>query len=141
MPFKKTKIMVFGTFDVLHKGHLNFFKQARNLAKKPYLVVSVARDSNVKRIKGKAPFLKEAQRKLALFKNRLVDKVVLGGKTNFLTHIKKEKPEVIALGYDQTAYVKDLKKAIKKEVLTTRIFRLKPFKPKIYKSSLFKKKS
>jgi cytidyltransferase-like protein len=48
----KTIVMVFGTFDFLHKGHLNFFKQARSLAKNPYLIASVARDYNVKRIKG-----------------------------------------------------------------------------------------
>ena len=47
------KIMVFGTFDGVHKGHINFFKQARVLSKNPYLIVSIARDKNVKKIKGK----------------------------------------------------------------------------------------
>ena len=28
--------MVFGTFDFLHKGHLNFFKQARKLSAHPF---------------------------------------------------------------------------------------------------------
>ena len=49
----KTRIMVFGTFDGIHRGHLHFFKQARGLVKNPYLIVSVARDVNVKRIKGR----------------------------------------------------------------------------------------
>ena len=47
---KKTvekRIMVFGTFDGLHKGHLNFFKQAKNFAENSFLIVSVARDKNV----------------------------------------------------------------------------------------------
>ena len=39
--------MVFGTFDGLHKGHLNFFKQAKKLAQKSFLIVSIARDLNV----------------------------------------------------------------------------------------------
>ena len=47
----KVKIMAFGTFDILHAGHLNFFKQARKLSKYPFLIVSVARDVNVKKIK------------------------------------------------------------------------------------------
>ena len=41
--------MVFGTFDILHQGHLDFFKQARKLVANPFLVVSVARDVNVKK--------------------------------------------------------------------------------------------
>ena len=39
--------MVFGTFDGLHKGHINFFQQAVKLAKNSYLIVSIARDKNV----------------------------------------------------------------------------------------------
>ena len=48
---KKIRIMVFGTFDGLHEGHLDFFKQARQLSKNPFLIVSIARDKNVKIIK------------------------------------------------------------------------------------------
>jgi len=54
---RRTKIMVFGTFDGLHKGHLNFFWQARKLAVDSFLVVSIARDKNVIKIKGKSPLL------------------------------------------------------------------------------------
>ena len=37
-----TRIMVFGTFDMIHAGHEDLFRQARALAKEPYLIVSVA---------------------------------------------------------------------------------------------------
>jgi len=104
-----TKIMVFGTFDVLHKGHLNFFRQARALSKKPFLTVSVARDVNVERIKGKKSKNNEKKRLEAVKKISFVNKAVLGGVKNYLTHILKEKPEIIALGYDQKAYVVGLK--------------------------------
>ena len=43
-------------------------------------------------------------------KSGLVDKVVLGGAKNYLAHILKIHPDIIALGYDQKAYVRDLKK-------------------------------
>ena len=130
------KIMVFGTFDVLHKGHLNFFKQARRLAKNPYLVVSIARDVNVKRIKGRKPRLPEKLRFKVVKRCSLVDKVVLGGIKNPIPHILKEKPNIIALGYDQGAYIKNLKQILKTKGLEVRVVRLKAYKPKAYKSSL-----
>ena len=68
--------MVFGTFDGLHLGHLNFFKQARALAPNSYLVVSIARDKNVFKIKEKKPFLNERKRLTLIKKSRLIDKVI-----------------------------------------------------------------
>jgi cytidyltransferase-like protein len=134
----KTRIMVFGTFDVLHKGHLNFFRQARKLSARPYLIVSVARDINVKKIKGKKPAFKEKQRLAAVKKCRLVDKALLGGLKNHIPHILKQKPQIIALGYDQRAYVKHLKDLLRENGLKVRVTRLKAFYPETYKSSLFK---
>lgn len=131
--------MAFGTFDILHKGHLNFFKQARGLAKKPYLIVSVARDANVKKIKGKKPLFGQHRRLGFVKKSKLVDKVVLGGLKNYLPHIIAQKPEIIALGYDQKAYVKGLKKNLKHMGLPVRVVKLKAFYPSLYKSSLAKK--
>jgi cytidyltransferase-like protein len=133
---EQTRIMVFGTFDNLHKGHLNFFKQARNLAKFPILTVSVARDQNVFRIKGKYPVLSEKKRVLLLKKSRLVDKVVLSGLKNYLPHIVAEHPDIIALGYDQKEYVKNLKKDLKAKGMKVKIVRLRPYKEKIYKNHL-----
>lgn len=130
--------MVFGTFDVLHKGHLNFFRQARRLSASPYLIVSVARDINVKKIKGKKPAFKEKQRLAAVKKCSLVDKALLGGLKNHIPHILKQKPQIIALGYDQRAYVKHLKDLLRKNGPEVRVTRLKAFYPEIYKSSLFK---
>jgi FAD synthetase len=129
--------MVFGTFDVLHKGHLNFFKQARSLSQNSYLIVSVARDINAKRIKGGRPRSTEKQRLAVIKKCPLVDKVVLGGLKSHIPHIAKEAPDIIALGYDQRAYVENLKNLLKKAGLKVKVARLKAFYPKIYKSSLF----
>ncbi len=134
----KTKIMVFGTFDGLHAGHLNFFKQAKKLAKNSKLIVSIARDKNVFLIKKTKPRLDEKKRFALLKKNKLVDEVVLSGVKNYLPHILKIAPEYIALGYDQKAYVENLKKDLKKSGLTTEVVRMKPFKEKIYKNSLLR---
>jgi len=132
--------MVFGTFDGLHPGHLNFFKQAKDLAENSFLIVSIARDKNVKRIKGKLPLFSEKERKSLVKKSGLADKIVLGDEKNYLKHILKERPEIIALGYDQKEYVKDLKKKLKKKGLELKIFRLLPYRKNIYKNHLRRKK-
>ncbi len=135
----KTRVIIFGTFDGLHKGHENFFKQARNLAKNSHLTVSIARDLNVKKIKGKIPFFNEKKRAQLVKKSKLVNKVILGGLKNHIPHILKERPDIVGLGYDQYAYVKNLKNNLKnklKNIKPIKIVRLKPYKEKIYKNSL-----
>ena len=45
------KVILFGTFDIFHKGHKNFLEQAQEFG--DYLIVVIARDKTVKKIKGK----------------------------------------------------------------------------------------
>ncbi|MEK9182584.1 MAG: adenylyltransferase/cytidyltransferase family protein [Patescibacteria group bacterium] len=135
---RQTRIMVFGTFDGLHRGHLNFLKQAKKLTPKSFLVVSVSRDQNVIKIKKAPASLNEKKRKILVQKCKLVDRVVLSGIKDHIPHIIKEKPDIIALGYDQKAYVRNLKKDLKNKGLFVKIVRLKPFRKKIYKSHLLK---
>ncbi len=130
------RIMVFGTFDGLHKGHLNFFKQAKNLAQNSFLIVSIARDKNVLKIKGDCPTKNETERQFLISSCTLADKVVLSGLKNHIPHIIKEHPDIIALGYDQRDYIKNLKKDLRSKGLDVRIVRLKPYKQNIYKNKL-----
>ena len=136
---KQTRIMVFGTFDLLHPGHEHMFKQARKLAKNPFLIVSVARTSNVKKIKSRPPKRSETVRASQLKKSPLVDQVVLGGAKNHIPHIVKAKPDIIALGYDQVAYTKNLREELSDAGLKVKVVRLRSYKPHIYKSSLLEK--
>jgi len=119
------KIMVFGTFDILHKGHLNYFKQAKQHG--DYLIAVIARDKNVKKIKAKLPKNNEKIRLNKVKKH--VNKAVLGYIKDKYKILKKLKPDIICLGYDQKTSLKDLKK------LKIPIKRLKPYKPHKYKSS------
>src|SRR3989344_1063764 len=138
--FRKTKIMVFWTFDVLHKGHLHFFKQARSLSANPFLIVSVARDINVKKIKGRKPNNSEKKRLMIVATSELVNKAVLGGLKNHLPHILKHRPQIIALGYDQLVYTKNLGTDLKARSLEVKIIRLKAHRPNKYKTSILGKK-
>ena len=127
------KIMVFGTFDILHKGHLNMFKQAK---KHGSLIVVVARDNTVKQIKEKLPKNNEKTRQKNL--KDYAGKVLLGSKTDKYKIIEKYKPDIIALGYDQNSFTKNLKQELKKRNLNPKIIRLKSYYPEKYKSSLLR---
>ncbi len=127
------KIMVFGTFAILHPGHLNYFKQAKKLG--DYLIVIIGRDETVQKIKGRSPQNKEGERLIKVEQQKIVDKALLGNLDDPYKIIKQERPDIIALGYDQNSFSKGLKSKIKKLNLETQIVRLKPFEPEKYESS------
>jgi FAD synthetase len=131
------KIMVFGTFDIFHPGHRSFLRQAKKLG--DYLIVVVARDKTVGITKKQEPKNKEATRVKIIKDSRLADKVILGGLGNKYAVIKKHRPDIICLGYDQKYFVKGLKKKLDNFGLKNNIIRLKPYKPGRYKSSRLKK--
>ncbi|PJA88107.1 MAG: hypothetical protein CO140_00665, partial [Candidatus Moranbacteria bacterium CG_4_9_14_3_um_filter_40_7] len=79
----------------------------------------------------------EQKRKRILENSRLADKVILGSLGDKYAVIKKYRPDIICLGYDQNAFVDKLKDKLRQFGLEkTRIEKLKPFYPKKYKSSL-----
>lgn len=121
--------MVFGTFDGLHQGHLNFFKQAKKFGDK--LIIVVARDKNVKKIKGKFPGFTENERLMRVQEAKVADKAILGQIKDPYAVIREEKPEVICLGYDQSSFTAGLKK----EFSDIKVVKLESYKPDIYKSS------
>jgi tRNA pseudouridine55 synthase len=130
-------VLVSGTFDGVHEGHKNYFQQARKLGHK--LICIVARASVVKKIKGEYPRL-DAKKRIKLVKQCTeIDQVFLGtyGKDgeiyNFVAQLK---PDVIALGYDQKAYTKNLKREMKRRGLRVKVIRLNAYKPHVYKSSI-----
>jgi len=128
--------MVFGTFDMVHEGHVDFFRQARALAPQPHLIVSVARDPIATRIKGAKPRRSEKERRSLLERNTLVDEVVLGQEDGYIEHIAQAKPDIIALGYDQSGeYVSNLEKDLRAAGLPAKIVRLSAFRPEVYKTS------
>lgn len=127
------RVMVFGTFDILHPGHIHFLKNAKRLG--DYLIVSLARNTNVRRIKGRLPRHSERERVKMLGAVKYVDRVVLGAKKDYIGHILRYKPAIIALGYDQTHYTANLKELLAARGLSVKIKRLKPYHPNIYKTS------
>ncbi len=106
-------VLTGGKFNRVHPGHKWLLRKAKKLG---YLIVVVAHDNHNK--KNYALPAKVRARKLRSL--RIADKVVIGSPTSFVATVKKFKPEVIVLGYDQrlpqgvSDYVKKKKIAIAK---------------------------
>jgi len=137
-PDNEELTMTFGTFDNLHAGHENFFKQAKELGNK--VLTIIARDKTVTNIKGRAPKFTEKERLKNIIETKWCDDAILGDNKDKMKAIKQYKPTIIALGYDQFAFTYSLEKMIIKDNLNTKIVRLKPYKAGIYKSSLIRNK-
>jgi FAD synthetase len=112
------KVLAGGTFNIVHPGHIFFLKKAKEMGN--YLVVVVANDRTVRRSKGFLTMPAEG-RKMVIENLRIVDKAVIGDEKDFMKVVRKEKPSIIALGYDQE--IKDLEKQI--ENLGIKIVRIK----------------
>ncbi len=136
---KNKKVMVFGTFDILHPGHTYLLRKAKKMG--DYLTVVLARDETVGKVKGRYPLNKERQRQEKMAKSKLADKVVLGSRRNKYEVIKKYRPDVIVLGYDQRVFVDKLQEKLTEfDLAETKIKRLPAYHPEKYKSSLLRKK-
>lgn len=125
------KVMCFGTFDLLHSGHLSYLRQAKKYG--DLLLAVVARDENVVKIKNKAPVDNLKLRIKNLKESGLVDIVVAGNLEDKYQVIREEKPDIICLGYDQSVDLEELQKNF-----TGKIIKLKSYHPHIYKTSKIK---
>lgn len=94
---KEKTVVAAGTFDILHPGHLHYLSHAKEHGR---LVVIVSSDEWAQR-GGKQLVHTQAERAALVRGLRIVDEVVLGGSGSQLTAIKRIKPNVIYLGYDQ----------------------------------------
>jgi FAD synthetase len=130
-------VMVFGVFDGIHPGHDNCLSQARTLGRQ--LVAMVARDKVIEQLKGRVPEHDQETRLEAVRQHVNVDHAELGDLIiGSFTSIYRLKPDVIALGYDQTALSKKLHQWMKTHKLPIEIVTLKSHKPEKYKSALLR---
>ncbi|MDQ0298919.1 glycerol-3-phosphate cytidylyltransferase [Salibacterium salarium] len=67
------KVITYGTFDLLHWGHINLLKRAKELG--DYLIVAISTDE-FNEIKNKKAYYPYEQRKMILEAVRYVDEVI-----------------------------------------------------------------
>ncbi len=129
--------MCFGTFDLLHLGHLNYFKQAKTYG--DYLIVVLARDKTKQEQQKEMVFTEEER--LELIKNlKLVDRAVLGYHQDFFKIIQEHQPQVICLGYDHQINETELAEKLKGLRLNPIIKRMEPCHAQKHKSTMLKEK-
>lgn len=67
------KVITYGTFDLLHTGHINILKQAKEMG--DYLIVAISTDE-FNECKNKKAYYSYKERKAILESVRYVDKVI-----------------------------------------------------------------
>ncbi|MCR2821415.1 glycerol-3-phosphate cytidylyltransferase [Lederbergia panacisoli] len=102
------KIITYGTFDLLHTGHINILRRAKEYG--DYLVVAVSTDE-FNAIKGKEAYYSYEQRKAILEAIRYVDEVI--PEQNWdqkVDDVKKHNIDVFVMGDDWEGKFDYLKK-------------------------------
>lgn len=126
--------MVFGTFDLLHPGHIFYIESALKHVEK--LIIVVARDQRVEMIKNRKPLHHESARKQTLELRFPEAIVTLGDAEDIFTPIRVYNPDILFFGYDQKAP----REMIKKLFPEVHMMHIGAYLPDQYKSSLLRKK-
>jgi FAD synthetase len=137
----KKKVLVAGTFDLIHAGHIFFINEAAKLGD---VYVVVATDKNRELFSGKRPIIPQEQR-LEIIRNlKHVKDARLGrSDNNTLKTVEEINPDIILLGPDQKYSIEVLKKGLAEKGLNhIEIKRLEKYydKYELHSSSLIKKK-
>ena len=129
-------VFVGGGFEIIHYGHVYTLAKAKHLG--DALVVSVARDSTIRRRKNREPLISETDRVRLLSALRDVDAAILGVEGDIYVTLEKVKPDVVALGYDQYHLEEDVKREAAKRGMKVEVVRLDSPYPRIKTSRILK---
>jgi len=95
----KKVVFTNGTFDILHRGHVEYLASARKCG--DLLIVGLNSDASIRRIKGKGrPVNEEGDRAVVLAALASVDYVCLFGDDTPYHLIKRLQPDVLVKGAD-----------------------------------------
>ena len=129
-------VITFWAFDVVHPWHTYFLNESKKYWE--LLITIVARDTTIAKVKWKLPLNNEKQR-IEDVKNLWISDIVeLGHQKDMMHAIKKYKPDIVAIGYDQNSFIYELSKYLSNQKLKTSVITIGWHKPEIYKSSKIK---
>ena len=122
-------VLAAGVFDLLHYGHIRYLEEAKKTGgSDSRLVVIVARDETVKRLKGSDPVIPEDQRRAVIEALKVVDEALLGFEDMDLDRvIQQVKPDIVVVGHDQEAIKNQVEKIKKVRELEIEIIQIAQF--------------
>lgn len=119
---ERPRVLVGGAFEIIHPGHIYLLKQARELGR---VIVVVARDSTVLKLKGRPPIVPEEQRLEVVKSLRYVDEAYLGNDPlDIEATLKALKPDIVLLGPDQNGLEPLVRSAVERLRLDVKVLKL-----------------
>ncbi|MDQ4073315.1 MAG: FAD synthase [Thermoproteota archaeon] len=130
-------VLVGGVFDLLHPGHIYTLRSAKSLG--DLLVVIVATTSTALKLKkNRKIYHDEIHRQELVSSLSFVDLALIGKEGTLYDSVSFVKPDIIALGYDQSHDEKEIQKNCLERGINLQVIRLTSPIPAI-KSTLIKK--
>ena len=133
----KKIVLAGGVFDIIHPGHINTLNAARKLGN--FLVVVVATDKTAIKMKKREPLHNAELRQELVSSLTMVDLCIIGDEEDIFKTVDLVKPQIIALGYDQTHQEKSIIEGCKKIHLDVTVARLESPRPETSSSIIQKK--
>jgi len=115
-------VFIGGGFEIIHYGHVYTIGKAKELG--DALIVSVARDSTIRKRKNREPLIGEEDRVRLLTSLRQVDAAILGVEGDIYVTLEKVRPDVVALGYDQYHMEEEVRSNASKRGMKVEVVRL-----------------
>ena len=132
----KKIVLAGGVFDIIHPGHIHTLNAAKALG--GILVVAIATDKTAKKMKKRSPLHNQELRRELVSCLSMVDKAIVGHEDDIFQTVKKVKPNIIVLGYDQVHQEKFISDGCKRINLNVEIVRLESPVPHLSSSEIEK---
>jgi cytidyltransferase-like protein len=129
-------VLAGGVFDIIHPGHINTLNDAKRLG--DVLVVVVATDKTAVKMKKRRPLHSAQLRQELVSSLSMVDLCIIGDEEDIFRTVDLVKPQIIALGYDQTHQEKFIIDGCRKINLDVIVARLESPRPETSSSSIQK---
>ncbi|EAW28634.1 glycerol-3-phosphate cytidyltransferase [Alteromonadales bacterium TW-7] len=93
------RVITFGTFDIVHVGHINILERAKSLG--DYLIVGVSSDALNMQKKGRNPIYSESDRVKIISSLRCVDEIFIEHSLELKgDYIKEHDADLLVMGDD-----------------------------------------
>ena len=129
-------VLAGGVFDIIHPGHIHTLNDAKKLG--DVLVVVVATDKTAIKMKKREPLHSAELRQELVSSLNMVDLCIIGDEEDIFKTVDLVKPQIIALGYDQTHQEKFITEGCKKINLDVTVARLESPRPETSSSKIQK---